>query len=330
MEYRNLGGTGLRVSALGFGCGAIGGLLVKGDRRDMERTIARAIELGINYFDTAPLYGDGKSETNLGDVLAALRANVLVGTKVRLSIDEMDDIEGAVTTSVETSLERLRRDRIDLIQLHNLVALERQPERDCVNDDEVGAIVEAFSRLQQQGKVRNWGINGLGDTEALHRVIRSAGAQTIQCCYSLLNPSAGLAVSDRFPFQDYELLIDRSAENQMGVIAIRVLAGGALSGSTTRHVNASRSVDPIATSTTYAEDAQLTHSYDFLVQEGYVSCLVEGAIRFVIGKEGISTVLVGISNQEQLEQAVIFANCGPLPGEALDRLKTVWASQLRK
>ena len=66
MECRRLGRTGLEVSVLGFGCGSVGGLFVRGDRQDMATALARAIDLGINYFDTAPSYGDGLSETNLG------------------------------------------------------------------------------------------------------------------------------------------------------------------------------------------------------------------------------------------------------------------------
>ena len=109
MEYRPLGRTGLEASALGFGCGAVGGLLVRGEHKEMVRVVARAIELGINYFDTARVYGDGASEANLGRVLQELEADVLVGTKVRLLASEMDDIAGAVVASVEGSLERLHR-----------------------------------------------------------------------------------------------------------------------------------------------------------------------------------------------------------------------------
>ena len=68
MDYRTLGKTGLRVSTLGFGCGNVGGLMVRGAPAEQERAVARAIELGINYFDTAPSYGDGQSEQNLGRV----------------------------------------------------------------------------------------------------------------------------------------------------------------------------------------------------------------------------------------------------------------------
>ena len=85
MELRLFGRTGLQLSVLGFGCGAVGGLMVRGDPLDQERTVARAIDAGVNYFDTAVQYGNGESEKNLGRVLQRLKpANVTVGTKVRL------------------------------------------------------------------------------------------------------------------------------------------------------------------------------------------------------------------------------------------------------
>ena len=85
MEMRVFGRTGMRLSVLGFGCGAVGGLMVRGDPLDQERTIARAIGAGVNYFDTAVQYGNGESEKNIGRVLRKLKPdNVVVGTKVRL------------------------------------------------------------------------------------------------------------------------------------------------------------------------------------------------------------------------------------------------------
>src|SRR3990172_2122882 len=106
METRVLGKTGLRVSMLSFGCGAVGGLMVKGAAADQERAVARAMEFGINYFDTAPMYGNGESERNLGRVLKALnRPKVYVGTKVRL--EGSGDIARSIANSLEASLRRL-------------------------------------------------------------------------------------------------------------------------------------------------------------------------------------------------------------------------------
>ncbi len=104
MEYRQLGRTDLRVSEVGFGCGSVGGLMVRGDRDEMKRAVALAIDAGINYFDTARLYGNGQSETNLGQVLRELAADVVVGTKVKLEAPDMQDIERAVMAHVEGSL----------------------------------------------------------------------------------------------------------------------------------------------------------------------------------------------------------------------------------
>ena len=96
MEMRVFGRTGLRVSIFGFGCGAVGGLMVSGTPEDQERAVARALEAGVNYFDTAAMYGNGESEKNLGRVLAKLKPNVIVGTKVRIRSADFGRIGAAV------------------------------------------------------------------------------------------------------------------------------------------------------------------------------------------------------------------------------------------
>ena len=122
MERRILGKTGVEVAVLGFGCGAVGGLMVRGTAADQERAVARALALGINYFDTAPIYGNGESEKNLGRVLKTLRPNVVVGTKVRIPDEARGRAAEAVTASLEASLARLGLERVDLLQLHNLIS----------------------------------------------------------------------------------------------------------------------------------------------------------------------------------------------------------------
>lgn len=326
MNYRTLGRTGLRVSALGFGCGAVGGLLVRGEHAEMVRVVAHAIDRGVNYFDTAQSYGNGQSESNLGRVLEELKSDVVIGTKVQLTAEEMNDIERAVIASVEGSLKRLRREYIDLIQLHNFVASERQPERRWVSVDDVEPAIRAFETLKAQGKVGFYGINGLGETDAVHRVIGQGQADTAQICYNLLNPSAGMAVSPSFPFQDYAGTIGHAAEQGMGVIAIRVLAGGALSGIGERHINAAQNVDPIATGGSFADDLARGQAFHFLVEDGVVDSPAEAAIRFVLSKDEVSTALVGVSSMEQLEAALAAAEKGPLPSQTFEHLTEIWAS----
>jgi aryl-alcohol dehydrogenase-like predicted oxidoreductase len=129
MQLRVFGRTGMQLSVLGFGCGAVGGFMVRGDPTDQERTIARAIAAGVNYFDTAVQYGNGESEANLGRVLQNLKpAKVAVGTKVRLPPSEFGRIALAVTTSLEGSLARLR-----LVPGWIMAALSASPSEDCAS-----------------------------------------------------------------------------------------------------------------------------------------------------------------------------------------------------
>ena len=107
MEYRTLGKNGPRVSVLGFGCGAIGGLLVKGNEAEQKRTVARALEAGITYFDTAPAYGNGRSEEAIGPILRELRADVVLGTKFRLDQEQVPNAAAAIREQLEASLKRL-------------------------------------------------------------------------------------------------------------------------------------------------------------------------------------------------------------------------------
>jgi L-galactose dehydrogenase/L-glyceraldehyde 3-phosphate reductase len=329
MDYRVLGRTGLRVSALGFGCGNVGGLMVRGTSAERERAVARALELGVNFFDTAPAYGDGLSEQHLGQALEALQARCLVATKVRLGPDGLGDPAGAVTRSLETSLRRLRRDRVDLLQLHD-------PVRAMRAGGEPGAaevlerILPAFEALRRAGKVGFVGITALGDTPALHRVLASGGVDSAQVCFNLLNPSAGFAVPRGFPAQDFDRLLTRARAHGVGVVVIRVLAAGALSGELVRHPIAAPAVDPIASGLDYASDVGRTQALRALVREGHAASLVEAALRFPLGSDAVSTVLLGYSSLDHLEAAAAAVAKGPLSREAFDRLAGCWGDMARR
>ena len=169
MDYRTLGRTELRVGVLGFGCGNVGGLLIRGTPVERERAVARAVDLGINYFDTAPLYGDGQSETNLGQVLRTLKPRVYVGTKFRVPDVPAAELPAAVVRSLEESLTRLGLERVDLLQCHNLVTRERNGRSVSVKDMR-DAIAPALIRLVAQGKIGFYGMTALGETAALHEI----------------------------------------------------------------------------------------------------------------------------------------------------------------
>ncbi len=322
MQTRMLGRTGLTVSSLGFGCGAVGGLMVRGAPADQQRAVARALSLGVNYFDTAPQYGDGASETNLGRVLRAVGANPLVGTKIRILRADYGRLAEAIPAALEASLQRLGRDRVDLYQLHNPIAPESGREALGVRAvlDEV---VPAFRRLQEQGKVRFLGITAVGDTAALLEVVGSGAFDTAQVPYNMLNPSAGGAVPAGYPAQDYQDLIGRAQAAGMGVIVIRVLAGGALSGSPARHPIAAASVAPIASGSDYQADLARARRLAPLVDEGHD--LAEAALRFPLANPGVGTVLIGMATPDEFERAAAAVSKGPLAPDAMRRLAALQA-----
>lgn len=324
MDYRTLGRTGLRVGVLGFGCGNVGGLLIRGTPAERERAVARALELGVNYFDTAPLYGDGQSETNLGQVLRTLKPTLYVGTKFRVPDVPAAELPSAVVASLEASLERLGIDRVDLLQCHNLVTRERNGRGVSVKDMR-DAIVPALVRLVEQGKIGFYGMTALGETAALHEVLDAAMVKTAQVCFNLLNPSAARALPPGFPAQDFGRLLDHAAKSRVGVIVIRVLAAGALSGTEARHPIAVPTVDPIGSALEYAVDVRRARVLEALVNEGHASSLVEASLRFALTSPAVSTVLLGYSSVEHLEYAAAAVAKGPLSDAALTRLSELWA-----
>jgi aryl-alcohol dehydrogenase-like predicted oxidoreductase len=320
MQMRVFGRTGMKISALGFGCGAVGGIMVRGDPADQEHLVARAIDVGVNYFDTAVLYGDGASERNLGRVLQTLKpANVIVGTKVRVPPSEFGRIAEAIVTSLEASLARMQLDQVDIFHLHNPITMSGGGSALSVRQvlDEV---VPAFERLRKQGKIRFLGISAVGDTTALQQVIDAGAFDSAQIVYNMLNPSAGEALPKNYPAQDYGRLFDRTKAAGVGVVGIRVLAGGALSGSAERHPIASPAPEPIGSAMSYDADLDRARRLMPLVAEGLASSLTEAATRFALSHPAMGTILVGMATPQQFEDALAAVEKGPLPQAALDRL----------
>jgi aryl-alcohol dehydrogenase-like predicted oxidoreductase len=323
MQLRDFGRTGMQVSVLGFGCGAVGGFMVRGDPAEQERVVARALAVGVNYFDTAVQYGDGESEKNLGRVLRKLKpANAIIGTKVRLPPGDFGRIAAAVANSLDGSLARLRLERVDIFHLHNPITESGGGSALSVKQV-LGDVVPAFERLRAQGKIRFLGLTGVGDTAALRQVIDARAFDSAQIVYNMLNPSAAEPLPKNYPAQDYGRLFDATKAAGVGVVGIRVLAGGALSGSTERHPIAGPAPEPIGSALSYDADVDRARRLMPLVKEGFAGSLTEAATRFALSHLAMGTILVGLATPQQFEDALAAVQKGPLPQAALDRLSAL-------
>jgi aryl-alcohol dehydrogenase-like predicted oxidoreductase len=323
MDKRPFGRTGMHLSLLGFGCGAVGGLMVRGTPADQERAIAHALDAGVNYFDTAVAYGSGASEENLGRVLRALKPKgVFVGTKVRLPPETFGRIGGFIAASMDASLKRLGMASVDIYHLHNPITMRGGDHGGHALSvaQVLGDVVPAFARLREQGKTRFFGITCVGDTEALHAVITSGAFQSAQVGYNMLNPSAARALPERYPAQDFSRLFEVLRDAGAGAIGIRALAAGALSGSIERHPLAGPPPAPIGSALDYDADVARARRFMPLIAEGFAATLPEAAMRFAIACPLVGTVLVGTATFEEFDAALRAVRKGPLPAGALRRL----------
>jgi aryl-alcohol dehydrogenase-like predicted oxidoreductase len=183
--------------------------------------------------------------------------------------------------------------------------------------------VPAFQRLRDAGKLRFLGLTAIGDTAALHHVVDSGAFDSAQVVYNMLNPSAAVPLPANYPAQDYGRLFERTKAAGTGVVAIRVLAGGALSGSAERHPIASPPPEPIGSALSYDADIGRARRLMPLVAEGFAASLTEAATRFAIGSAAVGTILVGMATPQQFEDALAAVQKGPLPPAAFDRLATL-------
>ena len=325
MQYRTLVKPGSRVSEIGFGCGNNAVLMVKAPYEDQRKAVRHALDLGINFFDTAFAYGLGKSEENLGRILNELGAHPVVSTKIRLESDAVGDVGAATIRAIEAGLKRLNRDRVDFIQLHTRVTLERGAGKrfSLTPQDVLGpkGVVEGFKTMRDRGKVGHFGFSGLGEVTALHQLVDSGEFHGFQAYYNLLNPSAGQPVPRGFSALDYRRIIDRAAGNGMGAFVIRVLAGGALTLDPSP--GGGSSPEPLSPGSDYPLDVQRAEKVKAAIGVDGKS-LAQAAIRFGLMKSEISTVLVGFSNTAHIDEAVACSGAAGLSQDAMTKMRQLW------
>lgn len=324
MEQRPLGETGLTVSALGFGCGAVGGLMVGGDPAEQRKAVARALDAGINYFDTAAQYGDGQSEQHLGEVMRDLGTwtRAVVGTKMRLRAEDLADPTQAIRAGLEASLRRLGRDDVEVFHLHNPIGLTRSEGGALDLRTVLGEVASGLADVKRSGLAHHVGFTGLGDSTGIRQVVATDPFETVQTYFNAVNPSAGFTGHSGGQ-QDFEGLIDTAARAGRGVIVIRVLAAGALAAEPVRAPNAGDPGAGIAAGSSYASDLERAQQLRALANELGLEGPVELALRFGLSKAGVSTVLVGYSSLAQLDEAIRYAERSGLSADAVRRVLEV-------
>ena len=324
MKYRPYGNTGLEISEIVFGAGAVGGIVIDADDDTRRTAIRRALDGGINWIDTAASYGQGRSEEALAWLLKEIPDDEQPYLSTKFNVDaEAGDIPGQIERSMAESLGRLDRESVDVFQLHTRVSEERGWFQGSLGVDDVlgkDGVADGLQRLVDQGLTRFTGFTATGESSALHRVIESECFNSAQVYYNMLNPSAGRAVPAGAKAYDFDNIIDKCAAHGVAVMNIRVLAAGV-----------------IATDVRPGRESPVAPGADVAADEVSTKAIVEAlgdsqgtraqlAVRYALSNPNVSGVLVGMAELEHLDQALGAQELGPLSDDVLDAIHALVAT----
>ncbi|MDO6392265.1 aldo/keto reductase [Pontibacter sp. BT731] len=286
MTYKQLGKSDLQVSEIAFGCMSLGS-----DHAANARLLHRAVEQGINFFDTADLYDKGANEETVGKAFAGMREQVIIATKVgnQWRADgsgwDWNPTKSYILQAVDESLKRLQTDYIDLYQLHGGTI-----------DDPIDDTIEAFELLKKQGKIRHYGISSIRPNVIREYVSRS-GIASVMLQYSLL---------DRRP---EESVLDLLQEQGIGVLARGSLAQGLLAG---------KPAKPYL-GYTLEEVQKAADAVQAVAGTGRKSA--EVAVRYTLYHPAVSAAVLGIRTEEQLDDALRISKSVSLTAEEIKALQ---------
>ena len=251
-------------------------------------------------------------------MLQELDAKPIVVTKVALQFDELDDVHASTVKSVEASLERLRRDAVQVVYLHNRVGKARAPKPDIgvgallTVDDVLGSrsVLSGFEELRRRNLVQYFGCCSYGgDMAELDKVIASDKFHAMLVHYSILNQTAFLPPVRGSAVHDYGQVAAHAAARGMGIANLRVMEAGLLANNSREK---SRAVD---------DGRERSRALDFL-RNGDAN-LAPAAVRFALSNPAISVALIGVSETWHIEAAVEAAKRGPLTSEQLAKVEAV-------
>ena len=313
MRYRTLGKAGFEVSEIGFGAWGIGGGWWAGEEdNESLKSMQLAFELGVNYVDTAPNYGDGHSEELVGQAVRAAQAPVHIGTKVNPMNFKWPAAPGTpladafpshwIVESAEKSLARLGVEQIDLLQFH--VWLD-----EWAGNDEWK---EAITQLKAQGKIKAFGLSLNFPLEPDYGAA-GIGTGLVDACQVVYNIYEQAPERDLFPL---------ALQENVGIIVRAPLDEGALSGKVTPDATFPEGSfeDFYFNGDRKREVYERGQALEFLLHDG-VKTLPEAALRFCLSHPAVSSTLVGMRQSEHARANAAACNEGPLPAADLERLK---------
>jgi aryl-alcohol dehydrogenase-like predicted oxidoreductase len=322
LEYRDLGQTGMRVSEISLGTWAFGDGWGTVSEDDALGALNRAVDLGVNFLDTADVYGDGRSEELIGRLLKD-RPNdeVLVATKAGRRLDphtpEGYDYDN-LSAFVERSLKNLGVEALDLLQLHC-------PPTEVYRQD---STFEALDRLQEAGKVRNYGVS-VEKVEEARMAIDYQNVKTVQIIFNIFRQKPA---EEFFPLAE---------ERNVGILARVPLASGLLSGkmradrvfSEDDHRNFNREGQAFDKGETFSgvdfETGLLAaEELKELVTEGHT--LAQFALRWILMHPAVSCTIPGGKNPAQVEDNVAAAEMPPLSDEIMQRAREIYDGHVRE
>jgi aryl-alcohol dehydrogenase-like predicted oxidoreductase len=325
VRHRTFGRSGIQVSEVIFGAGAVGGVIIHKDDATKREAIRRAFAGGINWVDTAAAYGNGKSEEALGWLLPESGAKPYLSTKFGLDVENLKDIPAQIEKSLMASLARLKRKSVDLLQLHNRIGT-RTGGRVMTVEQILGknGVADGLDRLREKGLIRHMGITAIGETPSVCEVIRSKRFDSAQVYYNLLNPSAGRSMPKGWTGQNMGGIIEACRANQVAVMAIRIFAAGVIA---TDERTGRESV--LIADTSVAEDERKTKAvFDTIGTDQGTRAQV--ALRFVLSNPDVSCAIIGSAELHHIDEALKAQAMGPLPPQVLARLDALYESDFRR
>ncbi len=321
MKHRTFGRSGIKVSEVIFGAGAVGGILIHQDDATKREAIRRAIAGGINWIDTAAQYGNGKSEEALGWLLPEAGATPYLSTKFGLDVENLQDIPAQIEERLMASLARLKRSSVDVLQLHNRIG--SKPGGRVMTVEQVlgrNGVADGLERLREKGLIRHMGITAIGEAASVCEVIRSKRFDSAQVYYNLLNPSAGRSMPKAWTGQNMGGIIEACRANSVAVMAIRIFAAGVIA---TDERTGRESV--LIADTSVAEDERKTKAVFDAIGTGQ-GMRAQVALRFVLSNPDVSCAVIGSAELHHVDEALQAAKMGPLPSHVLARLDALYES----